>query len=117
MFDIARSNLTILFREQLLLLGAVGLAIGVGIAASLPSTELEIEYFGETSDQKDQAQEFASDQAKTMAGQAIRVPTEEANREGLDPDWLRSTAADVGATIKAVVCGTADDIKERMKQS
>ena len=52
-----------------------------------------------------------------MAGQAIRVPTEEAHREGLDPDWLRSTAADVGATIKAVVCGTADDIKERMKQS
>ncbi len=118
MFDTGRSNLTALFRDQPLLLGAVGLAIGAGIAASLPATELETEYFGDTSDRlKDKAQEFASDQAeraKTIAEQSVKAAAEEARRQGLDPEGLKSAAADVGAKVKTVVGSAAESVKERV---
>jgi hypothetical protein len=118
MFDTTRSNLSVLFREQPLLLGAVGLAIGAGIAASLPPTELEAEYFGETSDElKDKAQEFASDQAKrakAIAEESVKAAAEEARHQGLDPTGLMSAAADVGAKVKIIVETAADSVKERI---
>src|SRR6202790_4115158 len=48
MFDTVRSNLTELFRARPLALGAIGLAIGAGIAAALPPGEAEAAYLGET---------------------------------------------------------------------
>ena len=48
--DTVRSNLSDLFRAQPLALGAIGIAIGAGIAAALPATEIEADYLGETSD-------------------------------------------------------------------
>jgi len=50
MFDTARSNLTELIRTQPLALGAIGLAIGAGVAAALPSSEVEAAYLGDTSE-------------------------------------------------------------------
>jgi hypothetical protein len=118
MFDTTRSNLSVLFREQPLLLGAVGLAIGAAIAASLPPTELEAEYFGEASDElKDKAQEFASDQAKrakAIAEESVKAAAEEARHQGLDPKGLMSAAADVGAKVKTIVETAADSVKERI---
>jgi hypothetical protein len=118
MFDSGRSTLATLFREQPLLLGAVGLTIGVGIAASLPSTELEAEYFGETSDElKDKAQEFASDQAKrakAVAGESVKAAAEEARHQGLDPKGLMSAAVDVGAKVRTIVATATDSVKERI---
>jgi hypothetical protein len=121
MFGNARSNLTTLFREQPLLLGAVGLAIGVGIAASLPTTELETEVFGDTSNRlKDKAQEFASDQAergKAIAEQAVKSGAEEARRQGLDPEGLKSTVAGIGSKVKTVVGSAADSVRDRVTPS
>jgi predicted transcriptional regulator len=121
MLDTTRSSLATLFRQQPLLLGAVGVAIGAGIAASFPATEMEAEYFGETSDQlKDRVQEFATDQgrrAKTMAEDAVNAAAEEARRQGLDLDGLKSTAADVGARVKTVAGAASDSIKQRASQS
>ena len=72
-FDTVRSNLSDLFRAQPLALGAIGIAIGAGIAAALPGTEIEADYLGETSDTiKAKAAQFASDQTDrvtTVAGQ------------------------------------------------
>jgi hypothetical protein len=48
-FDTARSNLSNVFKAQPLALGAIGIAIGAGIAATLPATQLETDHFGETS--------------------------------------------------------------------
>jgi len=48
--DNVRGNLTDLFKAQPLALGAIGLAIGAGIAAALPNTDLENSYLGETSE-------------------------------------------------------------------
>ena len=85
MFDSARSNLTELFRTQPLALGAIGLAIGAGIAAALPSSEVEAAYLGETSDTvKAQVADFAAEQtarATAVAEDVMGAATEEA-REG-----------------------------------
>jgi hypothetical protein len=118
MFDTGQSTLTALFREQPLLLGVAGLTIGVGIAASLPPTELEAEYFGETSDElKDKAQEFASDQAKRAKGvaeESVKAAAEEARHQGLDQKGLISATADVGAKVKTIVETAADSVKVRV---
>ena len=68
----ARDRIGQLFDQQPLLLGALGLAIGAGIAASLPSTDIEAEWFGETSDElKAQARDFARRETE-HAQQVIR---------------------------------------------
>jgi hypothetical protein len=118
LLDTARSNLAAMFREQPLLLGAVGIAIGAGIAASLPSTELEAEYFGETSDHfKDHAQEIAADQAdraKTIARNVASAAAHEAGRQGLTPDELKAAAVDLGGKVKTVVSAAARSLKDRV---
>jgi hypothetical protein len=50
MLGTLQSNLADVFRAQPLALGAIGVAIGAGIAAALPSSELEAAYLGKTSD-------------------------------------------------------------------
>jgi uncharacterized phage infection (PIP) family protein YhgE len=105
--DNVRSNLTEVFRRQPLALGAVGLAIGAGIAAALPSTRTEAEYLGETSDSlKEKAQEFAAEQA-TRAGKvaerALGAATEEARSQGLTMEGARSAAADMAGKLERVV--------------
>ncbi|MDF3812877.1 MULTISPECIES: hypothetical protein [Rhodopseudomonas] len=74
----ARSRLTELFDEQPLLLGAVGVAIGAGIAASLPATKIEAEVFAAAGDQiKTGASGLAMQQ---VARAAVHV-AEEARRD------------------------------------
>jgi len=117
-FDNARANLASMFEQQPLLLGAVGIAIGAGIAASFPSTQVETDYLGDTSDQvKDKAQEILSEQsgrARVIAESAVKAATEEAHRQGLDPEGLKSAATDIGARVKAVV-GTVTSGADRMR--
>ena len=74
------ANLTDMFRRQPLAMGAIGIAIGAGIAAALPLTETETEHLGEAGDAlKERAQEFAGEQterAKEMAERVARVATD-----------------------------------------
>ena len=66
-----QSNLTETLDRQPLLLGAIGLAIGAGIAASFPATSVEKELMGETGAAvKEKIQEVAHD-------------TSEASQEGI----------------------------------
>jgi hypothetical protein len=107
MIGSVRSNLAELFRTQPLALGAVGLAIGAGIAAALPSTEVEAEYFGETSDAfKGQAKEFAAEQterAKTIADSVVDAVSEEARNQGLTIEAAKSAAGVMSSKVKRVL--------------
>jgi hypothetical protein len=71
----AQQDLAALYERQPLLLGAVGAAIGAGIAAAFPVTEIESRVAGEVSEQvKAKASSFASDgleKAETVAKKAI----------------------------------------------
>jgi hypothetical protein len=121
MFDSARSNLTELFRTQPLALGAIGLAIGAGIAAALPSSEVEAAYLGETSDTvKAKAADFAAEQtarATAVAEDVMGAVTEEARRQGLTVEGAKSAVGDISAKVGRVVDAAGKGISERVKST
>ena len=118
MFDTVRSNLTELFRARPLALGAIGLAIGAGIAAALPPSEAEAAYLGETSDAvKAKAAEFAAEQtarATTIAEGVMGAVTEEARKEGLTVEGAKSAVGDISAKLGRVVDAAGNGISERV---
>jgi hypothetical protein len=118
LFSTARENLSELFRAQPLALGAIGLAIGAGIAAALPATDLEAEYLGEASDSlKEQAADFASEQAERVAIVAEDVViniSEEARKQGLTVDAAKSAVADIPAKVGRVVDAAGKSIAEKV---
>ena len=116
MMENARSNLAELFRTQPLALGAVGLAIGAGIAAALPSTEAETDYLGETSDAfKERAQALVAEQASRAAEAAergISAAAEEARNQGLTVEGTKSAASEMSAKLGRVVDAAGKKVSE-----
>jgi hypothetical protein len=117
MFDTLRSNLSGLFEAQPLALGAIGLAIGAGIAAALPSSEVEAEYLGEASDGiKAKAAEFANEQAErvtAVAGNVMEAVSDEARRQGLTLDAAKEAAADISAKVGRVAEAAGKGVADR----
>jgi hypothetical protein len=117
LFSTARGNLSDLFRAQPLALGAVGLAIGAGIAAALPATDLEAEYFGEASNNfKEQAVDFASEQASraaTVAEEVVNTVSAEARKQGLTVEAAKSAVADIPAKLGRVVEAAGKGVSDR----
>jgi len=107
MVDTVRSNLSEVFRAQPLALGAIGLAIGAGIAAALPPSDVEAEYLGETSDAiKQKASEFATEQttrATAVAESVITAVADEASKQGLTLEDAKSAAGEISAKVGRVV--------------
>jgi hypothetical protein len=107
-FSNARDNLSELFRAQPLALGAIGLAIGAGIAAALPKTEMEDTYLGEVSDElKHKAANLAGEQldnAVTLASDVVVVAaaSAEARNQGLTIDGARDGLTDVKGRVGRV---------------
>jgi hypothetical protein len=112
-----RSNLTDVFRAQPLALGAIGIAIGAGIAAALPPTEVEATYLGESSDAvKAKATEFASEQtdrATKVAGAVMGAVSEEARRQGLTLEDAKSAAGDISAKVSRVVDKAGKQVSDK----
>ena len=119
MFHTVRSNLTELFRAQPLALGAIGLAIGAGIAAALPRSEAEAAYLGETSDTvKAKVGEFTAEQtarATTVAEGVLGAITEEARKQGLTTEGAKSVVGDISEKVGRVVDVAGKEISERVK--
>jgi hypothetical protein len=101
-----RSNISDLFRSQPLALGAVGLAIGAAVAASIPVTDAETEYLGETSDfVKQKASEIATEKAREAVDLGERVVdalADEARQQGLTADGLKTAASEVTEKVSKV---------------
>lgn len=118
MFGTARSGLSDVFDAQPLALGAIGLAIGAGIAAALPSSEVEAAYLGETSDTvKTRAAKFATEQtdrATEVAGAVMDAVTEEARRQGLTTEGAKSAVRDISAKVGRVADTAGKGISERI---
>ena len=66
----AQRNLADLFERQPLMLGAIGLAIGAGMAASLPITDTEKKMMSEASDA---VREKISEAAAELTGQVKEI--------------------------------------------
>jgi len=118
MLETVRSNLSDVFKAQPLALGAIGIAIGAGIAAALPPSQLETNYLGEASDTvKTKAAEIAAEQADrvtAVAGNVMEATTEEAQKQGLTLESAKSAAGDVSAKVGRVVDAAGKGISERM---
>ena len=116
-FDTVRSNLSDFFRAQPLALGAIGVAIGAGIAAAFPATQIEADYLGETSDTvKKTAAQFAAEQTDrvtSVAGNVVKTVKEEATTQGLSLDGAKTAAGDISAKIGRVVDATGKSISDR----
>jgi hypothetical protein len=117
-FDTVRSNLSNVFKAQPLALGAIGIAIGAGFAATLPATRLETDYLGETSDSvKAKAAEFAAEQTDrvtAVAENVVEAVTEEARKQGLTLEGAKSAAGDISAKVGRVVDAAGKGISERV---
>jgi hypothetical protein len=118
MIDEARSSLAELFRTQPLALGAIGLAIGAGIAAAMPATELEAEYLGESADAvKEKAWQFASEQAsraKSAAESAVSAAAAEARNQGLTVEGAKSAAGEISEKLGRVASAAQKGVTERV---
>jgi hypothetical protein len=103
----AGPNLAELFRAQPLALGALGLAVGAGLAAALPATETEAKLLGEASAAvKEKSQAFATAQAENagkVAENVFNAVNEEARNQGLTLEDAKFAARDVTARVKRVV--------------
>lgn len=121
MLDTVRSNLADVFKAQPLALGAIGLAIGAGIAAALPPSKIEAEYFGETSDAAlAKASGFVAEQATraaTVAEDVMNAVTEEACKQGLTLEGAKSAASDISAKVSRVVDAAGKGASEQVKST
>jgi uncharacterized membrane protein len=111
-----RGNLTDLFKAQPLALGAIGLAIGAGIAAALPNTDIEKSYLGETSETlKSKAAEIAGQQiekAATVATTVVETVADEARRQGLTIDGAKAAMDDLSGKVGRVVDAAGKSVSE-----
>jgi hypothetical protein len=118
-FDTARSNLTELFRAQPLALGAIGLAIGAGIAAALPRSKVESDYLGEASDAvKTKAADFAAEQASratAVAEDVVEAVSQEARNQGLTLDDAKAAVGDISGKVVRVADAAGKRISKRAK--
>jgi hypothetical protein len=105
--DNVRGNLTDLFKAQPLALGAIGLAIGAGIAAALPNTDLENSYLGETSETvRSKAAAIAGqqlDKAATVALDVVDAAKDGARKEGLTLDDAKAAMDGLSGKLGRVV--------------
>ncbi len=101
-----RSGFVDLLQRQPLVLGAVGLAVGAGVAAALPRIAAE-DAFAETIDG------FKATVREGL-GDAYERVTNEARAQGLTPEAASQALAEVGGTVKDVAMSTLDDAKKNL---
>jgi len=93
-----QQNIADTFERQPLLLGAVGLAIGAGIAASIPTTQAEKRVMGEASDFVRETATEKAGQVKEMADAALH----EAKAQGLTPEAASGALRTIGEKVGSV---------------
>jgi hypothetical protein len=116
-FDTARDGLSELFRAQPLALGAIGLAIGAGIAAALPKTDVEDAYLGHVSETvKTHAAEIAGkqvDRVTTLAGDVIEAASAEAQKQGLTLGGAKAAVDDITGRVGRIVDAAKNSVGEK----
>lgn len=99
---VLQSRLSDSLEKQPLLLGALGLAIGAGIASAFATTSVEREWMGERgAAARDKFNDVAS-QAKDLASSVVSDLKDEAKKQGFTTDAVTHAAGDVAEKIKSV---------------
>jgi len=100
-----QQNLSDLFERQPLLLGAVGVAIGAGIAASLPATETEKKVMGEAAQALRETVSETTSQVKGQVKEMASAAMEEAKKQGITPDAAGDALQSLGEKVSASAQG------------
>jgi hypothetical protein len=116
-FSTARSSMTNAMRRQPLLLGAIGLAIGAGVAASLRTTATEADLLGEASAKfQERVRDAAADQTQRATDLVEGVATavaQEARVQGLTPEAIKGKTREAGQKLKTVFDQATGNGRER----
>jgi hypothetical protein len=108
-----QSRLSESLEKQPLLLGAIGLAIGAGIASTFATTAVESELMGEQGTAAREKLQGLTDDVTDRAKQIASALKDEADRQGLTPDAAKSAAAGIGAKVKTVAGAGRDSLAQR----
>ena len=98
----AKSALTDLLDRQPLVLGAIGLAIGAGVANAIASTALENEWIGSTSDEV----------KETVKGRAEQVAETAQRAAGQAGSEFRAAASEVADTLRKAGREAVQSVRE-----
>jgi hypothetical protein len=111
----AQQTLSESLERQPLLLGAIGLAIGAGIASAFASTQFESELMGEQgSAAREKLQDFAEETkefATTRAHDVLDAMKDEAQAQGLTPE----AAKDAFQNLQRKAKGVAESAREAVR--
>jgi hypothetical protein len=112
-----QSRLSESLERQPLLLGAIGLAIGAGIASTFATTAVESELMGEQGTAAREKLQNLADDVKGRATEVVADVKDEAARQGLTTAAAKSAAADIGEKIKTVAGAGRDSVTQRFSGS
>jgi hypothetical protein len=114
----AQANLADLMRRQPLMLGAVGLAVGAGIAASLRPTAAEADLLGEASTNvQGRARKSAAaavEHTARVADDIAAAVGQEARAQELAPDSIRRAAGETSRKVESLIDQSAERVRSRI---
>jgi hypothetical protein len=114
----AQQRLSEGLERQPLLLGALGIAIGAGIASAFPSTALESEWMGEQGTAARQKLEALAEDGKSFAvkrGQEVLDDVQrEAAAQGLTPEHAKQSLREFSGKVKNVAGAARESVAGRV---
>ncbi len=111
-----QDTLADLFARQPLMLGAIGVAIGAAIAASLPSSQSENRLMGDTANAvKDQAGKLW-DETKRRGADLASQGLKEAEAQGLSPGASSKISRTIATKVAGLAEKTGNDIVDRARR-
>lgn len=93
-------------RDHPIVLGALGVAVGAAIGATLPSTDIENRTLGDARDQLYDAARDARGRMGTAAEQAYEEAQRVADEHGLNAEGVKEMATDVAQTFVSAAAGS-----------
>lgn len=112
-----QSKLSGALERQPLLLGAIGLAIGAGIASTFATTAVEQELMGEQGSAVRERLQDVADDVKDRAKQVVADVKDEAIQQGLTADAVKSAAGGIGEKFKTVAGAGRDSVAQRFTEN
>lgn len=109
-----KQTLTENLERQPLLLGAIGLAIGAGLAAAFPSTDIESDLMGRSGSAAREKLEELATETKSRANQVLGDIKQEAQTQGLTPSGAKDAFSGVAEKVKTVAGSARQSVANRM---
>lgn len=109
---VVQSRLSESLEKQPLLLGAIGLLIGAGVASAFATTSIEREWMGERGAATRNKLNEVAGQAKALASDVISDVKDEALKQGFTTDAASKATSDIAEKVKSVARDVGNAISE-----